>query len=138
MADSTSTSVLARWTAVFPPPVSPMTTPFRSNPTENVAIYNFENQEIAELIAAWKTEDKRGMDIFEITTLPSYQSIIDKGMAAVPLILKSLQRNPDHWFHALATITSADPVREKNLGNLYGMTRDWLEWGVQEGHIQRV
>lgn len=33
------------------------------------------------------------------------------GEAAVPLILRDLEHQPDHWFWALREITQANPVQ---------------------------
>ena len=65
---------------------------------------------------------------------PDYLKIISQGEKALPLIFKSLKKKPDHWFIALATITKANPVKPKNQGNLNAMTKDWLEWGRQQGY----
>ena len=35
---------------------------------------------------------------------PAYQQIISMGEAALPLILRELERNKDHWFLALMAI----------------------------------
>lgn len=67
---------------------------------------------------------------------PSYQQIIGMGSEAVPLILKDLQQQPDHWFWALAHITGEDPVPEEKRGRLGEMAEAWLNWGRRNGHIR--
>lgn len=59
---------------------------------------------------------------------PAYQQIIGMGREAVPLILRDLQRRPDHWCWALAHITGEDPVPAE-------VAEAWLDWGRQNSHI---
>ena len=54
---------------------------------------------------------------------PSYQRIIGLGSAVVPLLLRELERQPDHWFWALKAITGADPVPAASRGKLHEMNR---------------
>ena len=54
---------------------------------------------------------------------------------AVPIILRELQRRPDHWFRALSAITGENPIQEGHAGNLKQMTQDWLDWGRAHGYI---
>ena len=60
---------------------------------------------------------------------PAYQRIIGKGPAALPFILRELQREPDHWFWALTAITGLDPVPESDRGHLKKMADAWISWG---------
>lgn len=64
---------------------------------------------------------------------PSYQQIIGMGDNAIPLILHELDRQPDHWFWALHSITGADPVHEDCQGNISKMASAWIEWGRRNG-----
>lgn len=66
---------------------------------------------------------------------PAYQAIIELGQAAVPSILRELQRRPDHWFPALAAITGANPVPEDSQGDLAKMVAAWVVWGRARGLI---
>lgn len=59
---------------------------------------------------------------------PSYQAIIRMGSRVVPFIMEDLEQEPEHWFHALTTITGAQPVRTSDAGDIVAMTRTWLEW----------
>ncbi len=60
---------------------------------------------------------------------PAYQSIIELGQPAVPLLLRELEKEPVHWFEALKAITGQDPVVRKDWGNISAMTAAWLAWG---------
>jgi hypothetical protein len=65
----------------------------------------------------------------------SYQSIIAMGPEVVPILLCDLQKTRRHWFWALRHLTNADPVPEKDKGNVDKMIGAWLEWGKREGRI---
>jgi len=67
----------------------------------------------------------------------SYQNIIGMGPAVVPLILKELEKEPDHWFWALEAITGENPVGENEAGDLEASARAWVQWGKQKGILAR-
>jgi hypothetical protein len=94
------------------------------------------DRELSELATEWKlTRQKTSSSVVKLVIHPAYQRIIGKGPAAIPFILRELQRAPDHWFWALNAITGEDPVPEKDRGDIHAMTRAWLEWGKQSGYI---
>lgn len=64
---------------------------------------------------------------------PAYQRIIGMGPAALPLILREMERRPDHWFWALQAITGTDPVTVGARGNMRGMAAAWVAWGKDNG-----
>ena len=56
------------------------------------------------------------------------------GRAAIPLILESLEREPDHWFAALKAVLRANDedseiVPESAYGNIQLMSEIWVQWG---------
>ena len=63
---------------------------------------------------------------------PSYQQIIGMGDMALPLILRELAREPDHWFWALHAITGADPVEPDARGDVRKMAKAWIEWATRQ------
>lgn len=82
----------------------------------------FEN-----LADEWESET-----VFESVTTrkalhPAYQRVIGLGPAAVPLILRRLQREPAQWFWALTAITGENPAAGTD--SLDDATAAWLEWG---------
>jgi len=81
-----------------------------------------------KLTQKWK-ERPPILSITEGCTLPEYQEIIGLGMPAVPLILRELISELDHWFWALSVITRENPVSREAEGNLEAMRDAWLEWG---------
>lgn len=90
----------------------------------------------SRLAEEWRHERPRGVDVASMVMHPSYQRIIGMGEDAIPLILSELDRQPDHWFWALHSITGADPVPEECQGNISQMATAWLAWGRQEGFCQ--
>lgn len=64
-------------------------------------------------------------DMFEN---PFHQKIIDLGKAVVPILIRELETDPDHWFYALYCITGENPIPDGHAGDLKAMTSDWLEW----------
>lgn len=87
---------------------------------------------------SWKHEKRFSSSLTEVVLNKNYQQIIGMGPCAVPLILRSLQEEPDYWFHALSSITGENPIPANATGDLVAMTRAWLEWGHQKGYIKRA
>ncbi len=56
------------------------------------------------------------------------------GVVAIPLILRDLRQQPDHWFWALRSITGENPIQPKDRGRVVKMAEAWLEWGRQRGY----
>ena len=91
--------------------------------------------EFQELAARWQEETWHSSSIIDMAMNQNYQRIIGKGMAVVPLILRELEREPDHWFWALTSITGENPIKEEDAGDLEKMTAAWLELGKERGWI---
>jgi hypothetical protein len=62
---------------------------------------------------------------------PAYQRIIGMGWAAVPFLLRELERQPDHWLWALQSITGEEPARGTK--SLSAAAEAWLNWGRNLG-----
>jgi len=86
------------------------------------------------LARRWKEERGPSSSTTEIAMCPAYQRIIGLGPRVVPLILRELEREPDHWFWALKALTGEDPVPSTSRGKVREMARLWIEWGQQEGY----
>ena len=91
--------------------------------------------EFNQLVSEWKSGRRRGVDVAQMVRHPAYERIINMGKPAIPLILKELERETDHWFPALRRITGVSPIPEGSKGNLAKMTRAWLNWGKDEAYI---
>lgn len=46
------------------------------------------------------------------------------------MILRELEREPDHWFWALQSI----PVEPEQRGRLTQMAGIWIQWGKEHGY----
>ena len=87
------------------------------------------------LSAEWKGQSRYLSNSAQMAMLRPYQRIIGMGPAVVPLILKELRREPDHWFWALESITEQNPVPEDVRGKVRLMAQAWIEWGEHKGII---
>lgn len=86
-----------------------------------------------ELAERWKRETGHMSIMSDIVSHPTYQQIIALGTQAIPLILRELEREPDHWFWALQQLTGANPIKPEDRGRLQKMTQAWLDWGERNG-----
>lgn len=87
------------------------------------------------LASQWQEETWFMSNADNMARHPAYQEIIRMGKPAVPLILSAMRKKPHHWFWALNIINRFDVVKKEHAGNIKAMTRDWLEWGVENGLI---
>lgn len=94
-------------------------------------------QQLEQKFKRLATEWKRATAILSagdvICMHPAYQQIIGMGPAVLPLIFRELERDVDHWFWALHSITGVDPLPESSHGNMNEMARTWLAWGRENG-----
>jgi hypothetical protein len=92
------------------------------------------NKRFGELVKMWKASQGNVSSISRMTADPSYREIIRMGDAAISLLLGELQKQPDHWFSALQTITGENPVPKAKWGKLSAMADSWIEWGRKHGY----
>lgn len=87
-----------------------------------------------ELAEQWRRETGMMSLVTKMSMHPAYQRIIGMGQAVVPLILRELEQEPDHWFWALQAITGANPVKSQQRGRLKQMAEVWIQWGRENGY----
>jgi hypothetical protein len=87
-----------------------------------------------ELAQQWRRETGMMSLVTKMSMHPAYQRIIGMGQPVVPLILRELEQEPDHWFWALQAITGANPVQPEQRGRLTQMANAWIEWGREHGY----
>jgi len=87
------------------------------------------------LAREWKAESRFASSPNQMFLLPSYQKIIALGPPAIPLILRDLNREPNHWFWALAALTGENPARAEQAGNVGAMRDAWIAWGRRQGYL---
>ncbi len=83
-------------------------------------------RKFSELADQWRTETAFTSSVSEMAMNDAYQKIIGMGKAALPLILRELEREPDHWFWALRAITRENPVPPEDMGDVEKMADAWL------------
>jgi hypothetical protein len=97
------------------------------------AIQSAVQKRFDRLADQWRKETAFDSSLTDMSMHPAYQQIIGMGRAAIPLILRDLSKEPDHWFWALKAITGDDPVPSDHYGNITQMALDWLQWGARNG-----
>ena len=112
--------------------------PYKTSPAGSMteAPASSAQDEFERLSTEWRADRARGVDVAQMVEHPAYKQIVEMGPAAIPLILRELDREVDHWFWALHALTGADPVPEEDKGDLPAMAEAWLNWGRSRGHIQ--
>ena len=88
-----------------------------------------------DLAQSWKHGTWHMSSIKDMIEHPAYRAIIKMGEPAVPLLLKELQTDIDHWFIALSEITGANPVPREDAGVVEKMRESWLSWGRKNSYI---
>jgi hypothetical protein len=88
-----------------------------------------------ELVDEWQADVAPLSSTTARVQHPSYRKIVALGPAAVPLLLRELERRPNHWFAALRSLTGADPVAPADRGHLVLMAGAWIKWGRERGYL---
>ena len=91
-------------------------------------------QKFQALVNQWKQETRHLSLMSDIVLNTAYQQIVGMGMPAIPLLLKELQAQPDHWFWALRSITGENPILPEDRGRVAKMAEAWLQWGRDRGY----
>jgi hypothetical protein len=91
-------------------------------------------QRFNRLVENWHAETAYLSNSTKIHAHPAYQEIIQIGEPAVPLLLRLMERQPDHFHHALNAITGAQPVPREHAGNIPKIADDWVRWGRENGY----
>jgi hypothetical protein len=99
-----------------------------AQPTESI------EQKFQRLAAKWRTETGHLSSTSRMVNHPAYQEIIAMGQDVLPLLLRDLAKEPDHWFAALRAITGAQPVAPEDRGRIDRMATAWLRWAKEHGY----
>src|ERR1019366_7157279 len=105
---------------------------------ESVAVTSDAAIKFHRLRDQWRAERPLySSSIAKMAMCQSYQEIIGLGPKAIGLILGELrsQKDPEHWFWALAAISGANPVPVDSRGKTKEMAAAWLRWGREHGYI---
>jgi hypothetical protein len=108
----------------------------RSNPAYRFPLVETSGLEetFFGLAEQWRRETGLLSLVQKMVMHPAYQRIIGMGQPVVPLILRDLEQEPDHWFWALQAITGENPVPSEARGDLDRMAAAWIEWGRDRGY----
>jgi len=82
-----------------------------------------------QLVDEWKTQTAHQSFVSRRIQHPAYSAIIGMGKSIVPLILEEMEREQDHWFHALLLLTGENPIPEEFDGTLGEASDIWVRWG---------
>lgn len=93
------------------------------------------SERFEEHFQRWKKDTGPHSNAQIIVGHPDYLKMIKMGWPVVPLMLKKLQDDPQHIFHALFKITGENPVPKAHVGKFQDMIADWLDWGRQKGYL---
>lgn len=85
------------------------------------------------LAAVWHREISGASSVSMIVRHPAYEAIISFGPDVIPLILRQLRQEPDHWFVALCRLTGQNPAKYEE--TMLGAAMAWIEWGQEHGYI---
>lgn len=91
------------------------------------------SSEFERLAEEWRTETMFSSSLAEQFDHPAYIRIIELGESVLPLLLKAMRSQPDHWTHALTKITGVDPVPPDAHGRLSLIADAWIRWGKDKG-----
>lgn len=95
--------------------------------------YNYFN-EFHDLLATWRNDTRHLSVIREILLHPAYLSIIGMGDKIIPLLLRELEKSPDHLVWALKAITHADIVPSIRQARITDIVHAWLGWAKRTGY----
>jgi hypothetical protein len=90
--------------------------------------------EFERLVAEWKA-NRPATSLSRDLVTPAYLRIIGMGPRALPLILRQLEMELDHWFVALKAVSGEDPVPAQSRGKMQEMANAWLKWGREKGYV---
>lgn len=89
--------------------------------------------EFNELVEQWRRETRFHSSLSKKFTHSAYVTIMAGGKSALSLILKELERTPDHWFYALRYIVRKDIAAGRE--TFEDARTAWLDWGRENNYI---
>lgn len=82
-----------------------------------------------DFVITWKRATSNIPSIRRRLKHNSYQEIINLGKPVLPLLLKEMESNPDHWMVALSVLSGANPVPKNAAEDVKRAAQLWIEWG---------
>jgi len=93
-----------------------------------------DEQKFNMLASTWERNTRMMSSSSDMFLNESYLNIIGMGEKALPFIFLEMQKEPNHWFLALKSITGVDPVLPVDRGNIAKMTETWIKWGKDNNY----
>lgn len=90
-------------------------------------------EEFNNLVEEWQRDTSFHSSLIKKFSHPAYVTIMAAGKTALPLILRQLENNPDHWFYALRYIVRRDIAA--GLQSFDEARAAWLRWGRANNYI---
>ena len=87
-----------------------------------------------QFVREWRADTSLMSSAREKALHPAYQRIIGMGPTVLPLLLRELQRQPDHWLWALQAITGEDPSPGSD--SFEDAVSAWIQWGKARGLVE--
>jgi len=109
-------------------PTSPVKPALAAQPIETI------EARFHRLATAWEQATGHLSSMTAASKHPAYREIIGLGAEVIPLLLRDLQANENHWFIALREITGANPIPTSVAGNVPKMIDAWLRWATENGY----
>jgi len=107
--------------------------PVAPSDTQRVKVERLERQFRVEA-ERWKKETLHLSSVTKMISHPSYRRIMGMGPDVLPILLRELRENPDHWLVALNAITGEDPAPPDST---FDQAVDaWLAWGIEQRYLQ--
>lgn len=66
---------------------------------------------------------------------PTFKEILKLGPQIIPIILENMRNGKYIFFEALIILAKENPIKPEHLGDIEKMTQDWIDWGMEKGHI---
>lgn len=85
-----------------------------------------------DLAYQWKDETGHLSSVATRIGHPAYRKILSMGKTVIPYILEELEREPDHWFHALTLLSGENPIPRDFRGTVTDAADIWINWGSRE------
>jgi hypothetical protein len=107
-----------------------------TTPTPAAQAVESIEKKFQRLAAAWLTATAHVSSSSDLVAHPAFQEIVGMGAAAIPLLLRELEkRTGGHWHRALQRITGVDPVPPADRGNIGKAAKAWLRWGEGQSYV---
>jgi hypothetical protein len=106
----------------------------RTHPPEDPAVQSLLEREFNQRAERWKKQTSMHSSLTTKFMHEDYQSIMAMGEQVIPLILRRLQKAPDHWFWALKHLARGEDAA-RDTRTMSEATEAWLKWGREKRYI---